>query len=64
MMRLFYAATVSLLPVATSGGELIVPAPVINHTDSELILIEELVGRIPPFENLDGGYAVSRDYDK
>jgi len=45
-----------VLPAATSGGELIVPAPVINHTDSELILIEELVGRSPPFENLDGGY--------
>ena len=27
----------------------IVPAPVINHTDAELILLESLVGREPPF---------------
>jgi hypothetical protein len=53
-----------VLPTATSGGKLIVPAPVINHTDSELILIEELVGRAPPFENSDGGYGVPRKYDK
>ena len=34
------------------------PAPVINHTDQELILLERLVGRIPPFvkqERNDGG---------
>ena len=24
-------------------------APVINHTDKELIMLEKLVGRIPPF---------------
>ena len=27
----------------------IISAPIINHTDAELILIEELVGRVPPF---------------
>ncbi|NWG87926.1 MAG: FecR domain-containing protein [Hydrogenophilaceae bacterium] len=27
----------------------ILPAPVINHTDAELILLESLVGRVPPF---------------
>ena len=53
-----------VLPAATSGGKLIVPAPVINHTDSELVLIEELVGRSPPFENRDGGYGVTGKYDK
>jgi hypothetical protein len=26
-----------------------VPAEVINHTDIELTLLEELVGRVPPF---------------
>lgn len=31
------------------SGQRIEPAPVINHTDMELILIEELVGREPPF---------------
>lgn len=30
-------------------GRRIEPAPVINHTDMELLLIEELVGRTPPF---------------
>ena len=52
-----------VLSTATSGDKLIVPAPVINHTDSELTLIEELVGRTPPFENLDSGYGVSDRYN-
>ena len=26
-------------------------APVINHKDEELILLESLVGRVPPFVN-------------
>ena len=52
-----------VLSAATSGGKLIVPAPVINHTDSELVLVEELVGRSPPFEDLDGGYGVNSKYD-
>lgn len=44
------------------GSQLIRPAPVINHTDTELALIEALVGRKPPFPypsspgyELDGG---------
>ncbi len=39
---------------------LIVPAPFINHTDAELALIEELVGRTPPFAYSGGGYEVPR----
>jgi len=31
------------------GGKTIVAAPFINHTDQELMLIETLVGREPPF---------------
>ena len=31
------------------GEKMMVPASVINHTDSELILLESLVGRVPPF---------------
>ncbi len=31
------------------AGELMAPMPVINHTDDELILLESLVGRVPPF---------------
>lgn len=30
-------------------GNRIRPAPFINHTDLELMLVEELVGRVPPF---------------
>ena len=33
------------------GERMMVPASVINHTDLELILLEELVGRLPPFYN-------------
>lgn len=29
--------------------DIIVKAPVFNHTDTELIMLEKLVGRIPPF---------------
>ena len=32
-----------------SGEKRIDPAPVINHSDQELILLERLVGRVPPF---------------
>jgi len=28
-------------------------APVINHKDEELILLESLVGRVPPFVDTD-----------
>lgn len=39
---------------AGSPERIIVKAPVINHTDAELILLESLVGREPPF--LGPGY--------
>ncbi len=32
-----------------ANGRLITPAPVINHTDAELTLIESMAGRKPPF---------------
>lgn len=48
-----------VLPSA-SNGKLIVPAPFINHTDSELALIEKLVGRTTPFAYIGGGYEVPR----
>lgn len=44
-------------------GQLIAPAPVINHSDSELTLIEELVGRTPPFAFSGGGYGAPRKSD-
>lgn len=35
------------------SSRMMVPATVINHTDIELILLESLVGRIPPFYGRD-----------
>jgi hypothetical protein len=35
--------------VMASGPSMIVNAPVVNHTDDELVLLEALVGRKPPF---------------
>lgn len=40
-------------------GSLLEPAPVKNHTDEELMLIESLVGRVPPFSSI-GGYSSPR----
>ena len=37
------------------NGNLIAKVPVINHTDAELILLESLAGRKPPFAG-SGGY--------
>ena len=34
---------------AGKSGAVILPAPVFNHTDQELIMLEALVGRVPPF---------------
>ena len=46
-----------LYVLPTSGGKrLILPAPVINHSDTELALIEELVGRTTPFAVSKTGY--------
>ena len=45
---------------APQAGSLIVPAPFINHTDAELALIEELVGRTTPFAYSADAYEVPR----
>ena len=50
---------VYVLPRA-AGNNLIVPGPFINHTDTELALIEELVGRTTPFAFNSGGYEIPR----
>lgn len=39
-----------------ADSNLIQPAPLINHTDAELALIEALVGRVPPFPNFLESY--------
>jgi len=36
-------------PFYISNDGTLTPAPVINHTDTELIMLESLVGRVPPF---------------
>lgn len=43
-------------------GKLIVPAPMKNHTDEELMLIEALVGREPPFSTLQSYTAPRKGY--
>lgn len=35
--------------MASGAPQMLMAAPVINHTDAELILLESLVGRTPPF---------------
>ena len=35
--------------MGAGSGEAIVKAPLNNHADKELIMLESLVGRIPPF---------------
>jgi hypothetical protein len=50
---------VYVLPAA-SGDKLIQPGPFINHTDAELALIEELVGRTTPFAFSGGVYEAPR----
>ena len=42
--------------IAEAGDQRIRPAPFIDHTDDELMLIETLVGRRPPFSLFDPGY--------
>lgn len=48
--------------IVGTGNDRIQPAPVINHTDEELMLIETLVGRTPPFALFDDAYGRSRRY--
>ncbi len=46
-----------------SSGKNIREAPFINHTDLELQVIEELVGRNPPFAMAGGNYSAPRRND-
>jgi hypothetical protein len=43
-------------------GRRIVPAPFKNHSDLELMLVESLVGRVPPFSLFDETYGGPRRY--
>lgn len=44
------------------NGRRIVPAPFKNHDDLELMLVESLVGRVPPFSLFDESYGTPRRY--
>jgi hypothetical protein len=44
--------------MAQGAPQMIMAAPVVNHSDAELILLEGLVGREPPF--VGAGYAPTR----
>lgn len=39
--------------MAGGAPQMLMEAPVLNHTDAELILLEDLVGRRPPFMDAD-----------
>jgi hypothetical protein len=41
--------------MAKGAPQMLMSAPVINHTDAELILLESLLGRRPPFLDEPGG---------
>ncbi len=41
--------------MAKGAPQMLMDAPVINHTDVELIMLEELVGRVPPFGSTPTG---------
>ena len=40
--------------LASGAPQMLMQAPVINHTDAEFILLESLVGRRPPFMESGG----------
>lgn len=44
------------------AGKLITPAPMKNHTDEELMLVEAIVGRTPPFSSVKGYSTPRRGY--
>ena len=44
-----WIAGVSAGAIAAGAPQMLMGAPVINHTDDELIMLEGLVGRRPPF---------------
>lgn len=41
--------------MAKGAPQMLMGAPVINHTDAELIMLEALVGRVPPFGSTSTG---------
>lgn len=42
------------ITIAAAGSKMMAPATVINHTDAELIMLENAVGRWPPFYGQGG----------
>ena len=46
----------------SQGGQIITEAPMKNHEDEELMLIEALVGRTTPFSSLMGYSDLRKKY--
>jgi hypothetical protein len=40
--------------MATGAPVMLMGAPVVNHTDAEVTMLESLVGRRPPFLDMPG----------
>jgi hypothetical protein len=51
-----------IVAAGAGSGKRIRPAPFKNHTDIELMLLETLVGRTPPFSLFDEDYGSPRRY--
>jgi hypothetical protein len=48
--------------MGTGAPQMIMVAPVVNHTDAELTMLENLVGRWPPFTPWPGEPLPRRGY--
>jgi hypothetical protein len=44
-------------PIYIGSDNLMASAPVVNHTDAELVMLENMVNRVPPFYGKTGGYS-------
>jgi hypothetical protein len=44
-------------PIYIGAKDLMASAPVINHTDDELVMLESMVGRVPPFSGKSYAYS-------
>jgi hypothetical protein len=48
--------------LGAGAPQMLIGAPVINHTDAELVMLENLVGRWPPFTPWPGESRPRQDY--
>jgi hypothetical protein len=45
----------NIIPAQRTDGKMARPAEIVNHTDEELVMLEKLVGRVPPFVSKEAG---------